>query len=130
MKIIKFSVIICALIAALLFFSCASKKVALEKDAGADTGVTNVDIAQLSSDIAAKIDKDLLEIRGKTIALRSIDNMTSEHFNTKIIAEKIKDAIKSKSGVVFVERDRLTTLRDEQALIEETAEHVQEQKKL
>ncbi|HON55429.1 MAG TPA: CsgG/HfaB family protein [bacterium] len=110
--------------------SCASKKVALDKDVGADTGVTNVDIDDLCAQISEKIDKDLLEVRGKTMALRAIDNMTSEHFNTKIIGEKIKDAIKRKSGVIFVERDKLTLLKDEQALIDETAQHVQERKKL
>ncbi len=118
------------MITAFIVVSCSSKRVALDKDIGADTGVTNVDIDDMASTIALKIDKDLIEVRGKTIALRAIDNMTSEHFNTKIIAEKIKDAIKSKSGVIFVERDRLSVLRDEQALIEETAEHVQERKKL
>lgn len=109
---------------------CGSKRVGINEDVRADTGVTNIDIDDLAAKIAEQMDRDLAEIKGKTIALRSIDNMTSEHFNTQIVGEKIKDSLKKKIGAIFVERDRMQVLKDEQKMIEETASHVQERNKL
>ncbi|HPG31078.1 MAG TPA: hypothetical protein PKY81_00560 [bacterium] len=122
---ISFAVFFCLVLA----FGCASKRVDVDSDINADTGVTNVDIETMASKIAGDISKDFVEIKGKTVALRSIDNMTSEHFNTKIISEKIKEAIKTKSGAVFVERDRMSVIEEEQNLIDRTAEHIQQRNK-
>ncbi|MBP7652986.1 hypothetical protein KA977_06170 [Candidatus Dependentiae bacterium] len=131
MKKIKIILIITISVLSLICISgCASKRVDVNSDVNADTGVTNVDIEAMAGKIADDIAKDFIELKGKTIALRSIDNMTAEHFNTKIISEKIKDAIRIKSGAIFVERDRLTVLEDEQNLIDKTAEHVQQRNKL
>ena len=127
-KNIIYGMIIIAIIA--VFAACASKRVALDSDINADTGVTNIDIEDMAAKIAEGISKELTEVRGKTVALRAIDNMTAKHFNTKIIGEKIKDAIKNKVGAIFVERDRLTVIDDEQNMIDRTAEHIQQRNKL
>lgn len=120
----------CGIILMFFISGCGSKRVGINEDVRADTGVTNIDIDGLAAQIAEQIDRELTELKGKTVALRSIDNMTTEHFNTQIVGEKIKAALRKKMGAIFVERDRMQVINDEQKMIEETAAHVQERSKL
>jgi len=121
-----------SVLALMLITNCASKRVGVNTDLGADTKFESGDIIEMSNDLARQIVMSNLELKGKTIALSVIENKSADQsFNTQMITEKVKLGIRQQTGCYFVERARLDVLREEQKLNrKETAEHIQKENSL
>jgi len=130
----KRSIFIAALLALviMLMTNCASKRVGINTDSGADCKFESQNIIEMADDLAKQIVMANLDLRGKTIALSVVENKSSDQsFNCDMITEKVKLQIKAATGCLFVERKRLEVLREEQRLNRnQTAEHVQKENNL